>query len=51
MGVNALQSYLTSFADVTDGVTEISFNGMKIEIETQPKGNRFFRRFRVIKDD
>jgi RecA-family ATPase len=51
LGVNALQGYLTSLADVSEEVVQISFNGTKIEIETTPKGGRFFRRFRVVKDD
>jgi len=51
LGVNPLQGYLTSLADVSEGVTEIPFKGTKIEIETTPKGGRFFRRFRVVKDD
>jgi hypothetical protein len=49
MGVNALQGFLVSLAEVTDGVTEIWVNGWKIEIETTPRGDRPVRRFRALK--
>jgi len=48
IGINALQGYLISLADVTEGVTEIWFNGAKIEIETTPRKNCPIRRFRVL---
>lgn len=48
MGVNSLQGYLISLADVADGVTEIWFNGAKIEIETTPRGDRPIRKFRCL---
>jgi hypothetical protein len=48
MGINSLQGYLISLADVTDGVTEIWFKGAKVEIETTPRGDRPIRKFRVL---